>query len=132
MRNILQDNIGARNTWLFWQFLGQCMRVGIKSAKRWTIEQFTVFRINRTEWNVIRHFVSLTSIEENNREVDPGTLPPLRWNSACQGYLICFWKGAKEFNRHTCHWKKLRGIQFLDPNWLSRNTIGMASIVSLV
>ena len=47
-----------------------------------------------------------------------------------QSYLNCFWKGTKEFNRHTCHSKKLRGIQFLDPNWLSKNTVGTASIVS--
>ena len=29
-----------------------------------------------------------------------------------------------------CHSKKLRGIQFLDPNWLPRNTVGTASVVS--
>ena len=47
-----------------------------------------------------------------------------------QSYLICFWKVTKEFNRHTCHSKKLRGIQFLDPDWLSKSTVGTASIVS--
>ena len=39
-------------------------------------------------------------------EIDPGTLPQLLWSSLWQGYLIWFWKGTKQFNRHTCHSKK--------------------------
>ena len=110
---------------------GQCARVGISNAKRWTIEQFMVFRNNRSGWLVVKHPLSLTSGEEKKTEVDPRTLPELNpASSMWQSYLICFWKGTKEFNRHTCHSKKLQGIQFLDPNWLSKNTVGTASIVS--
>ena len=57
-------------------------------------------------------------------------LPRLRWSSMWRSYLIYFWKGTKAFNRNTCHSKKLREIQLLGPNWLSRNTAGTAIIVS--
>ena len=60
------------------------------SAKRGTIEQFMVFRNNRLGWHVVKHPLSLTSIEEKKTEVDPRTLPQLRWSSMWQSCLTCF------------------------------------------
>ena len=119
---VIHDNFGS---WLanVWE-LSLAMQNGEQ-----LIKQFMVFRNNRSEWQCCQtskfylHRIKKT-------EVDPRTLPQLRWSSMWQSYLICFWKGTKDFNRHTWHSKKLRGIQFLDPNSLSWNTVGMASIFS--
>ena len=101
----------------------------ISSAKRWTVEHFMVFRNNRSGWHVVKHPLSLTSIEEKNRG---GSRNPV--TTKIEFYVAMLFdlllKGTKEFNRHTCHSKKLRGIQFLEPNWLSKNIVGTASIVS--
>ena len=59
-------------------------------------------------------------------EVDPGTLPGALCDKAT---WFASEKKTKELNRQTYHSNKLRGIQILDPNWLSRNTVGAASIV---
>ena len=86
-----------------------------------------VFRNNLSWCHVVKHPLNLTSIEGKNR----GNLPQLRWSSIWQSYLICFRDWTKEFTRHTCYSKKLRGIQFLHPNWLLKSTVGTANIVSL-
>ena len=66
-------------------------------------------------WELLRVSCWQTSIKSYFRrrkktEVDPGTLPQLRWSSLWQDYLICFWKETKEFNRHTCSSKKLLSL----------------------
>ena len=72
MRKILQDNINARNHGNFGIPPGQCTRVGISRQR--VIEQFIVLRNNHLWWHIVKHQLSLTSIEEK-KEVDPGTLP---------------------------------------------------------
>ena len=52
---------------------------GISSAKqRGAIEKFIGLGSNRY---VVKHPLSLNSTEEKKKEVDPGTLPQLRWSS---------------------------------------------------
>ena len=63
-RKILQDDINAQNTWQFRDSPGQCARVGISREKRWRIEQFIILRKNRSGWHVVKHSLSLTSVEE--------------------------------------------------------------------
>ena len=76
------------------------------NAKRCRTEQYIVLWSNRSGWHFVNNPLNLTSIKEKKTEVDPGTLPQLRWSSMWQGYLICFSKGTKKINRHTCHSKK--------------------------
>ena len=57
------------------------VRVGISSAERWTIEQFTVFRKNRSRWHVVKRPVNSYLYRRKETEVDPDTLSQLRWIS---------------------------------------------------
>ena len=57
------------------------MRVGISSAKQWTIEQFTVFRNNRSRWHVVKRPVNSYFYWRKETEVDPETMSQLRWSS---------------------------------------------------
>ena len=43
------------------------MRVSISSAKPWEMEQFIALRNNLSGWHVVKHPLSLTSIEEKSR-----------------------------------------------------------------
>ena len=72
MRKILQDNINARNHGNFGSLPANARELAL--AVQRVIEQFIVFRNNHLWWHIVKHQLSLTSIEEK-KEVDPGTLP---------------------------------------------------------
>ena len=71
---------------------GQCTRVGISSAKRWRIEQFTVLSNNCSGWHVVKHPSSFISIEErkNRGSRNPATTKMERFVAISNGWKPLF------------------------------------------